>query len=257
MRVLLLGDVVSQAGCDFLRAKLPALKRERGVDVVIANGENSAVGNGVLPKSADFLFQSGVDVITGGNHSFKRREAYAYLDEAEGIVRPGNYPDSAPGRGWYLYDGGAYTLLVVNLIGTSFLEPLESPFDAADRILREHPADYTVVDFHAEATGEKAALGYYLDGRVGAVIGTHTHVQTADERILPGGTGFLTDVGMTGPAESALGVKPECVIARLRGKLPTRFEVDDQAPCRMDGVLLDFPKKGGPCGGIERVQVFA
>lgn len=255
MKLLMIGDVVSQVGCNYLRQKLPALKRERSIDVVVANGENSAVGNGVLPKSAEFLFQSGVDVITGGNHSFKRREILPYLDEQEAILRPANYPDGCPGHGYYLYDGGSFTLLVISVLGTSYLEPLESPFDTIDRLLKEHPATFTVVDFHAEATGEKNALGYYLDGRVSAVCGTHTHVQTADERILPGGTGYITDLGMTGPLESALGIRPECIIARLHTHLPTRFEVDDTAPCRMDGLLLTLSRKTGLCEAVERIQL--
>ena len=163
VKVLMIGDVVSQAGCDFLRAHLPDLKKAKKIDVVIANGENSAVGNGILPKSAEFLFQSGVDVITGGNHSFKRREIYSCMEENEALLRPANFPDDCPGKGYYVYDGGAFTLLVINLQGTSFLEPIENPFAAADRILKEQKANYTIIDFHAEATGEKKAFGYYMD----------------------------------------------------------------------------------------------
>ena len=251
----MIGDVVSQAGCEFLRSRLPDLKKEKKINVVIANGENSAVGNGILPKSAEFLFQSGVDVITGGNHSFKRREIYPCLEENEAILRPANFPDGCPGKGYYLYDGGAFTLLIINLQGTSFLEPIENPFTAADRILKEQNANYTIIDFHAEATGEKKALGYYLDGRVSAVCGTHTHVQTSDGHVLPNGTGYITDIGMTGPWESALGVRPECVISRLRTGLPTRFEIEETAACRMGAVLLTLEKDTGLCSSVETLLI--
>ena len=212
-------------------------------------------GNGILPKSAEFLFQSGVDVITGGNHSFKRREIYSCMEENEALLRPANFPDDCPGKGYYVYDGGAFTLLVINLQGTSFLEPIENPFAAADRILKEQKAKYTIIDFHAEATGEKKAFGYYMDGRVSAVCGTHTHVQTSDGHVLQNGTGYITDIGMTGPWESALGVRPECVINRLRTGMPTRFEIDEAAPCRMDAVLLTLSKDTGLCGDIETLQL--
>lgn len=256
MKLLMIGDVVSQPGCEMVRRFLPRMKRELGADVVVVNGENSAVGNGILPSSAESLLDSGADVITTGNHAFKRREIYEYFNTHEQVIRPANYKNGVPGRGVYRYDGGSYSLLVINLQGTSFMEPLENPFDAVDRILKEEePATFTVVDFHAEATGEKKAFGFWLDGRVSAVFGTHTHVQTADEQILPNGTGFITDVGMTGPGLSALGVKPECVIERLRTSLPTRFEVDQDDPaCIMNGVLVELEKKSGRCIKIRRIS---
>ena len=183
MRVFLIGDVISQQGCDFLREKLPAFKRENQIDAVIANGENSAVGNGILPHSANFLFDSGVDVITTGNHVFKRREIQEYLDEHPNLIRPANYPEGCYGNGYYLLDGGNWRLCVINVQGQVFMDALDCPFRTCDRILSEVEADFYIIDFHAEATGEKLALGYYLDGRVSAVVGTHTHVQTADEQI--------------------------------------------------------------------------
>lgn len=255
IKVLMIGDVVSQAGCLFLRARLPELKRKMQIDIVIANGENAAVGNGILPHSANHLLDSGVDVITTGNHVYKRREIYSYLDENEQILRPANFPSSCPGKGYYLYDGGSYRVLIVNLLGTSFMEPLENPFVTIDRILKENPADYTLVDFHAEATGEKKAMGYYLDGRVSGVVGTHTHVQTADEQILPNGTGFITDLGMTGPIRSVLGVKPEAVIARLKTHLPTRFEIEEDSACEMDGLLLTLKDESGLCAEVQRLRI--
>lgn len=251
MKILMIGDVVSQCGCEMVRRCLPQLKRQFAVDVAIVNGENAAIGNGILPQSAEFLFASGADVITTGNHVFRRFEMHDYLSSHEQVIRPANYRPDAPGNGVYLYDGGSFSLLVVNLMGTSFLDPLKNPFDTIDEILKTHQATYTVVDFHAEATGEKRALGFYLDGRVSAVFGTHTHVQTADAQILPHGTAYITDVGMTGPEHSALGVMPERVIQRLRTNLPVRFEVDETEPCMLCGVCVTLEKRNGLCSAIE------
>lgn len=258
MRLLMIGDVVSQAGCDFLRQRLPALKRRLGADVTVCNGENSAVGNGILPHSARHLLDSGVDVITTGNHVYKRREIYPVLEESGQIIRPANYLPENPGRGFCVYDGGSFRLLVVNLLGTSYLEPLESPFSVMDRILASEEAataTFIAVDFHAEATGEKRALGYYLDGRVSVVAGTHTHVQTADEQILPQGTGYITDLGMTGPVKSVLGITPESIIARLRTAMPTRFEVAEGEPCCLDACLFELSRETGKCTAVERLRI--
>lgn len=255
MKVMMIGDVIAQTGCDFLRERLPALKKLYGVDVVIANGENSAVGNGILPHSANFLLDSGVDVVTTGNHVYKRREIYAYLEETPQVIRPANYPADSPGSGCYLYDGGFFTMLVVSLMGVSFLEPLENPFDTIERILRENPAKYTIIDFHAEATGEKRAFGFYLDGRVSVVAGTHTHVQTADEQVLPKGTGYITDLGMTGPVQSVLGINPECIITRLRTHMPTRYEVPESEPCSIEGAIFTLDERTGLCMEVERIRV--
>ena len=255
MRVLMIGDVVSQPGCEFLRKVLPGFKKQEMVDAVVCHGENSAVGNGILPRSAEFLFDSGVDVITGGNHSLRRWEIQDYLEEHPNLLRPANYPRECFGNGYYKLDMGSCTILVISLLGQVYLEPMSSPFSCADAILEKEKADFVLVDFHAEATGEKMALGYYLDGRVSAVVGTHTHVQTADETILPGGTGYISDLGMTGPIRSILGVKPECVLRRMTTCLPTRFEVEADTPCKLEGVLLDLDKKTGKCAKIKRVRL--
>ncbi|HIQ59734.1 MAG TPA: TIGR00282 family metallophosphoesterase [Candidatus Merdivicinus intestinavium] len=255
MRVLMIGDVVSQPGCEFLRKVLPAFKKQELVDVVICNGENSAVGNGILPHSADYLFDSGVDVITGGNHSLRRREIQDYLDDHPNLLRPANYPGECYGQGWCRLDLGSCTLLVISLLGQVYMEPIGSPFACADAILEKETADFVLVDFHAEATGEKMALGYYLDGRVSAVAGTHTHVQTADETILPGGTAYISDLGMTGPIRSILGVKPENILRRMTTYLPTRFEVPGNVPCKLEGIVLDLDKKTGKCIKIRRIRL--
>ena len=254
MNILFIGDIVSQPGCNMLRKHLPSLKKQYAVDLVVANGENSAVGNGILPKSADFIFDSGVDVITLGNHTFKRQEIYDYLDSTPNIIRPANYPKGSYGKGWCIYDMGRVRVAVINLIGQVYLEPNGCPFETVDSILEQLDTNIILVDFHAEATGEKGALGYYLDGRVSAVLGTHTHVQTADERVLPNGTGFITDVGMVGPIESVLGVNPKCIVRKMTTHLPTRFEVTND-PCRLDAVLLKIDEKTGKCAEVTRFDL--
>lgn len=254
MNILAIGDVVGSIGCNFLRAHLPQLKKSKGIDLVIANGENSADGNGLTPVSAQFLFDSGVDVITTGNHSFRRRESYELYDSCEYLLRPANYPSSAPGKGFCIVDMGRIQVGVINLMGVVYMESLESPFDVADRLLACGMPKITLIDFHAEATGEKRSFGYYLDGRVSAVFGTHTHVQTADACVLPNGTGYLSDLGMTGPINSVLGVKSELVIQKMKTKMPVRFDLAD-GNCQMDCVLLDIDEKTGKTNSIERIQI--
>lgn len=254
MNLFMIGDVVGSIGCNFLRAHLPAFKKLKQIDVVVANGENSADGNGITPASADFLFKSGVDVITAGNHTFRRKESYELFDRCETLLRPANFPDSAPGRGLCVLDMGRIQIAVINLMGVVYMEPMDSPFDVADRLLTQELPRVILVDMHAEATGEKRSLAYYLDGRVSAVIGTHTHVQTADECILQNGTAYLSDVGMTGPVHSVLGVKPELVIQKMRTRMPVRFDLAT-GECELDGVLLDIDEKTGKTRSIERVQL--
>lgn len=256
MRVLCIGDVVAGVGCRFLRDKLPALKKSMNIDIVICNGENSADGNGIHPTSADYLFQSGVDVITLGNHAFRRREIYSYMEDNSYIVRPANYPSpSTPGSGVCVLDCGRYSIAVINVLGNVFSSnPLNCPFRTLDDILKKLDTKIVIVDIHAEATSEKRSLGFYLDGRVSAVFGTHTHVRTADCQILPGGTGYITDVGMTGPKDSVLGVRPEITIESLRDKLPIRFE-PLQGDCTMDCVVFDIDEKTGKTVFAESITV--
>lgn len=253
MNILAIGDVVGSIGCRFLRQHLPVFKKMKGIDLVIANGENSADGNGLTPVSVQFLYDSGVDVITAGNHSFRRKESYELFDSSEYLIRPANFPSSVPGRGACIVDMGRIQIGVINLMGTIYMESLDSPFDTADRLLADMPK-ITLVDFHAEATGEKRSFGYYLDGRVSAVFGTHTHVQTADECVLPQGTGYITDLGMTGPIQSVLGVKPELVIEKMRTKMPVRFALAE-GDCKMECALFQIDEKSGKTVSVERIQI--
>ncbi len=255
MRLLFLGDVVGQGGCDFLMKKLPEYKRKNNIDVCIANGENSAQGNGVTPKSIEMLLDSGVDFVTLGNHTYKRIEIMDYLEKDVSVVRPFNYPEGAPGEGVGIIDKGRYRIAVINMLGTVYSEPLGNPFREIDKALAQVDGCKTViVDFHAEATAEKRAMGFYLDGKVTAVLGTHTHVQTADDQLLPKGTAYITDVGMCGPVQSVLGIEPELTIRKFKSNLPVRFE-NAQGEYYLNGVLLEIDEKTGKANAIERVIV--
>ena len=254
MKILAIGDIVGSVGCRFLRETLPALKKREQIDLVIANGENSADGNGFTPSSAEYIFSSGVDVITGGNHTFRRRESYETLETTPSLIRPANFPDAAtPGKGYTIYDLGRRQVAVINLMGCMFMEPLDDPYRTIDRLLDEIRTPIILLDFHAEATAEKLALAYYLDGRISAMFGTHTHVQTADERIFPKGMGYITDVGMTGPFESVLGVKPELSIRKFKDKLPVRFELAE-GKCRMDCILFTVDEQTGKTTAVKRME---
>ena len=254
MRILCVGDVVATAGCQKLQQLLPKLKRHYQADVCIVNGENSADGNGMTPSSFQKLLDAGSDVVTGGNHSFRRREMYELYDEHPFVLRPANFPDSAPGKGACVIDRGRYRVVVINLIGQVYMEPMRCPYKTLDRLLDEYEKPtFCIVDFHAEATAEKKALAYYADGRISALVGTHTHVQTADEQILPNGTAFITDIGMTGPKQSVLGICPEQAIAKMRDKLPVRFSAAPGEVC-INAVLITLDDKTGRAVSIERIN---
>ncbi len=248
VRILCIGDVVGAAGCDFLRSHLPAFKKLHKVDLTIVNGENSADGNGITPRSADHIFTSGADVITLGNHSFRRAEVYPYLDEQPTIIRPLNFPaPSTPGKGMCTVDMGYTQVTVINLMGQEAIDNhLDNPFTAVERLLPKLDSKIVLIDFHAETTSEKRAMGLWLDGKVSAVFGTHTHVMTADAEVLPGGTGYITDLGMTGAIDSVLGVKKDIIINRFLTKLPARFEYEKSA-CKMDCTLFDIDVATGRC----------
>ena len=232
MRVLAVGDVCGSIGCEYVRKVLPALKKNKNIDAVIINAENSADGNGTTKESAEYLLNLGADVLTGGNHSLRRPEFYDYLDQSDFVLRPHNLGEDKSGNGYCLVDFGKVTLAVINLSGKIYLEKsgADCPFKAADELIEKAKNDgakIIIIDFHAEATSEKRALGLYLDGKVSAIFGTHTHVQTADEQILQNGTGYITDLGMTGPIDSVLGVKKEIIINRLKSNDMSKFELAD------------------------------
>jgi metallophosphoesterase (TIGR00282 family) len=226
MRVLFIGDVVGSPGREGLASAMPGLREEHKPDLVIVNGENSAGGVGVTAETAGELFEIGADVVTLGNHAYRHRESYEYLDREQRIVRPANYPAGNPGRGHTIVEAGRMRVAVVNLSGSIHLNVERSPFPAVDEILEslDGVADAVVVDFHAEITSEKVAMGWHLDGRVAAVLGTHTHVPTADARVLPGGTAHISDVGMTGSRAGVIGVRREQAVGAFRTQMPTRFD---------------------------------
>ncbi len=254
MRVLVVGDVVGRPGRQTVAEVVPSLRRERGLDLVVANGENAAGRAGITPGVAEELWNAGVDVITLGDHAWDQKEIVPALDELAGIVRPANYP-AAPGRGWLVVEAAGLRLAVLNLLGRVFL-PIhpDCPFRTADRVLAELDGrvDAVLVDFHAEATSEKVALGWYLAGRVTALVGTHTHVQTADERILPGGTAYVTDAGMTGPADGVIGVEREAVLKRFLTQMPASFAPAKGAR-QFNGVLVEVDDATGRAVAIERI----
>ena len=254
MNILVIGDVVSSKGCEFLRNVLPSFKRLKGIDFCIANGENSAVGNGITPFSAQYLFDSGVDFITTGNHVYRRREFYEMLDERDDIIRPANFHKGNPGKGYSVVDMGFARIAIVNLAGMVYMDKCDNPFAAIDEILPKiADCKIKIVDFHAEATAEKRAMGFYLDGRVTAVLGTHTHVQTADEQILEGGTAYLTDVGMTGPTDGVIGMDRRNVINKFVKCVPVRFE-PSKGPATLHGAVIDVDEQTGRATEIIRIS---
>lgn len=252
MNLLFLGDVVGDMGCDILEKKMYSLKQKYKIDLVVVNGENSATGNGLTRYSYQRLVSVGADVITTGNHCFKRKEALPIYDENDTLLRPANFPKGVPGHGYTTLDLGYCQIAVVNLMGTTYMEPLDNPFFCIDSVLDEIDARNIIVDIHSEATSEKKAMGFYLDGRVTAVIGTHTHVQTADEMILPKGTAYITDAGMTGPELSVLGVKSELAIEKIKYHAPVKFE-ESENPCFINGVVIDFDENSGKANKIIRI----
>ncbi len=256
MRVLAIGDIVGRGGTDFLRFKLKKIKFQNNIDLTIANGENSAEGNGILPDSARKIFESGVDVITNGNHTFRRKEIFTFLNENERIIRPYNYPsDKTPGKGICKINVKGINVAIINLLGVSYLECVKLPLDSLEEALKEcSDCPIKIVDFHAEATAEKRAFGYYSDGRISAVFGTHTHVQTSDEEILPEGTGYITDVGMTGAINSVLGVKKELSIKRMKDKMPVRFE-NASGPYKIECVIFEIDETTFKTKSIERLRI--
>jgi len=253
--VLAIGDIVGSPGRAALERLLPQLRREYGVDLVVANAENAAGGFGLTPRIADELFNLGINVLTSGNHIWDQREMLTGFDDGRPILRPQNYPAAAPGRGWVCHDlGEKGPVLVGNVQGRLFMPPLDSPFTAAEEVLRQGPgARVRIMDVHAEATSEKVALGWYLDGRVSLVFGTHTHVPTADARILPQGTGYVTDLGMVGPRDSVIGMDREISLQRFLTGLPHRFKVAEGI-VTFNSVLARIDGRSGQTTAIERID---
>ena len=255
IHVLAVGDVVGDAGVDFLSRRLPDLRKFHDVHFTVVCGENAAC-NGLLPAQADAIFAAGADVITTGNHTWDKQQIVKYMEENPYIIRPANYTCRVPGRGWGIFDGPrGMRIRVVNLIGrTSMDSNFDNPFTKIDEVLRGEDAELTLVDFHAEATSEKGAMAWHLDGRAQALWGTHTHVPTADCRVFPQGLGFCTDLGMTGPSQSVIGIRPDQAVNRFLGGLPRRFQ-PAEGPCKLDAVLFEIDTAAKRCVCVQRVDI--
>ena len=253
-KVLCVGDVVGNPGLDRVSRSLRYLKRKTGADFVIVNGENAAA-IGMTPQQGEEILDAGADVITMGNHTWGKREIVPYLEDCPQILRPANYAPQVPGRGWAEFDTKVGVVAVIDLIGRCNMDyGPENPFLLVEKILKQTKAKIILVEIHAEATSEKLAMGWMLDGRVSAVWGTHTHVPTADAQILPKGTGYVTDLGMTGPKNSILGIRPELSIQKFRGDLTERYKWAD-GPTKMEAVLLTIDSATGKCKAAERVDI--
>jgi metallophosphoesterase (TIGR00282 family) len=258
LKVLFLGDIIGKPGRNALIRNLNSLISENEADMVIANGENAAGGIGISPDVCDSLLKSGVDIVTSGNHIFKKKEIIDYLDLEPRLLKPANYPPDTPGKGYGIYEIenlGGMKVAVINICGRVFVDYLDCPFRTIERIM-EHIKGETqiiIVDIHAEVTSEKVAMGWFLDGKVSAVIGTHTHIQTADERVLPGGTAYITDAGMVGPRNSVIGVKKENIIKRFLTQMPQQFTVSKE-DVWINGVVIDIDEKTGMAREIIRIN---
>ncbi len=258
MNILVIGDVCGSIGCETVLKTLPSLKRELNVDFTVINGENSADGNGISKESAELLLKC-ADVITGGNHTLRRPDFHPLLDENERLLRPDNLSSAHYGSGYCLVDMGRIKIAVINLLGSIYLEHLKAsnPFLAADKLIeraKNDGANIILVDFHAEATSEKRAMGFYLDGKASFVFGTHTHVQTADLQILEGGTAYMTDLGMTGPVRSVLGVEPSIIIDRLKSNITEKFRLAS-GKCSLEGAFVTVDDKSGKATSIKNIRI--
>lgn len=244
IRILALGDITGTEAAEKVCRALPSVKGEYGIDFTVANGENAAQNNGLDRRSAEMLLGGGIDVLTSGNHIWQKREMTDYIDENPYILRPQNYPQGTPGKGSVIFESFGFRILVMNVLGTVYLDPLACPFATVEAMLKENEGAYdlSILDVHAEATSEKLALANYFDGKIDILYGTHTHVQTADSRIFPRGMGYLTDLGMCGPVDSILGVTPDRVITKLRTHMPVRFETPT-GPCEMNGAVFNYDRE--------------
>ncbi|HLR42111.1 MAG TPA: TIGR00282 family metallophosphoesterase [Pseudogracilibacillus sp.] len=257
MKILFIGDIVGSPGRKMVTEYLPQLKEKYKPQLTIVNGENAASGKGITEKIYKQFLSEGVQVVTMGNHTWNKREILDFIDDAPYLIRPANFPESNPGKGIVYVKINDLEVAVINLQGRTFLDPNDNPFLKADELIAEAKkrTDLIFIDFHAEVTSEKQALAWYVDGRVSAVVGTHTHTQTADERILPEGTAYITDVGMTGPYDSILGVEKETIINRFLTNMPARFEVDTKGRNQLNACIITLDKKTGKAKSIERIII--
>lgn len=257
MRALLIGDITGSPGRKFIKERLKALLKKERIDFTIANAENAAGGSGVTPEIAEELLSYGIDVLTSGDHIWKRREIIEFITRDNRVLRPANYPDNVPGLGWGVYKTkGGQEIGVINLIGRVFMQPADCPFRKAAECIKkiEESTKIIFVDIHAEATSEKVALGWYLDGLVSCVFGTHTHVQTADEKLLPKGTAYITDIGMTGPFDSVIGRKKEQILERFLTQMPVRFQMAEE-DLQLHGAIVEVDAKTARSLSIKRIQI--
>ncbi|MBR5515924.1 MAG: TIGR00282 family metallophosphoesterase [Clostridia bacterium] len=256
MKILAVGDVVGPLGLEYLSKNLRNYISKEHIDLTLVNGENASVGNGLCRADAEAILEAGADVITGGNHIWQKKDLRDFLYTRQRIIRPCNYPGQNSGSGYTIAEARGYRVLVINVMGIVFSEPLDCPFNAVERVLKREEGnyDFAVLDIHAETTSEKYALARYFDGRINCIYGTHTHIPTADEQILPLGSGYITDIGMTGAHDGILGVKTECIIHKLTTKLPTRFELAEN-DVRLNGVLFCLNTSTGKVEKIERVTL--
>ncbi|WP_141433488.1 TIGR00282 family metallophosphoesterase [Bacillus sp. 03113] len=257
MNILFIGDVVGSLGREMIKEYVPKLKEKYRPQLTIINGENAAGGKGITEKIYREFLECGVQAITLGNHAWHNREIFEFIDDAKYLIRPANFPDNNPGKGIVYIKINQDLVAVINLQGRTFMQTIDCPFKKADELIAEarKKTSFIVVDFHAEATSEKQAMGWYLDGKVTAVLGTHTHIQTADNRILPGGTAYMTDVGMTGPYDGILGVEKDMVIKRFLTNLPVRFEVPKAGKSQLNGAHITVDKNSGMSKKIERILI--
>lgn len=255
MKILVIGDVTSPLGIEHLKDNLWRIRKENGIDLCIVNGENAAFITGISPELAEPLFKSGADVISGGNHTLRNKSVYTYLDDTREILRPINFGDAAPGHGYAIVDANGYRVLAICALGNVYMDPvLDSPYGYIDKLLRDLDGryDFSVLDIHAEASGEKLAMGYAYDGKINVVFGTHTHVQTADEKILPKGTGYITDVGMCGESGGVLGMDAECVVEKMRTRIPNKFKAAS-GKCEANGVIFTLDTGSCRITDIKRI----
>ena len=257
MRILMVGDIFGRAGRKFFCERTKELKRQKNIDVVVVNGENVAHGKSLTEATFNEILSGGADIVTTGNHIWDRKDIVPLLEREPFLIRPANFPENSPGKGYCIYPHRAKNIGVINLLGRVFMQPVDCPFTRAEEILKilKRECDIILVDFHAEATSEKISMGYFLDGRVTAVVGTHTHTQTADNRILPKGTAYMTDLGMVGPLNSVIGIKIEPVIEKFISCRPVKFEVAEDPPNIYCAAIIDIDDKTNMATSIERIQI--